>query len=63
MNRTAKVQRMSELQQPAQVGQLGAEPARQLDEAGFLLLRGAVPADWMYASSRHHLAVLTTGLG
>ncbi len=29
------------------VGQLGAEEARRLDDQGYLLLRGAIPADWI----------------
>ena len=29
------------------VGRLDAEDARRLDDRGYLLLRGAIPADWI----------------
>lgn len=38
---------MSDLRQYTKVGRLDAAQGRQLDEDGFLLLRSAVPADWV----------------
>jgi len=38
---------MSDVQAPTLVGRLEAEDAARLDRDGFLLLRAAVPADWI----------------
>jgi Phytanoyl-CoA dioxygenase (PhyH) len=38
---------MSEFLTRIRVDLLDAEPARHLDEQGYLLLRGAIPADWI----------------
>ncbi len=38
---------MTELAQRRQVGRLDAEMAQRLDQQGFLLLRGLIPADWL----------------
>jgi hypothetical protein len=38
---------MNELPQRAKVGALDAEDALRLDRDGFLLMRGAIPADWL----------------
>ena len=38
---------MSDLLQHTKVGPLDAEQARRLDQDGFLLLREAIPADWI----------------
>jgi hypothetical protein len=40
---------MTALLTPTRVGRLDAEAARHLDEQGYLLLRGAIPADWIGA--------------
>lgn len=40
---------MTALLTPTKVGGLDAEDARRLDEQGYLLLRGAIPADWIGA--------------
>jgi hypothetical protein len=38
---------MTDFLTPTKVGRLGAPDARLLDEQGYLLLRGAIPADWI----------------
>jgi len=45
--RAATLQPMGEIREHTQVGKLDADVAGQLDEQGFLLLRRAVPADWI----------------
>jgi hypothetical protein len=40
---------MTALLTPTRVGRLDAEDGRRLDDQGFLLLRGAIPADWIGA--------------
>jgi hypothetical protein len=40
---------MTALLTPTRVGRLDAESARCLDDQGYLLLRGAIPADWIGA--------------
>lgn len=37
----------TDLSTPTRVGRLPAEDARRLDEQGYLLLRGAIPAEWI----------------
>lgn len=38
---------MPEASRPTRVGQLGVDDAGRLDACGYLVLRGAIPADWI----------------